>query len=72
MISFNKDTVLNIITGIFNGNIISEREEICLGGLTYNAEIISSDDYKGDKYVDLKFADGGLAKGVLRECFKVL
>ena len=74
MITFKKDTTLTVITDFdeTNDNILNELEDIFEEGEKVDATIINEETHKGEAYVDLQFADGSMALGVLRENFEVL
>jgi len=70
MITFKKDTELNIVESFDEANdVISEQcNETFKAGELVDGDIISRDG----KYVDLEFGDGTVALGVLRSCFTIV
>ena len=71
MITFKENTTLTIVDGFDEetDNITSETTETFNVGEKVDADIVS----ENGKYVDLQFGgSGGVAFGVLRECFDVI
>lgn len=70
MIKFKQDISLGVDDLDFAGCLINPRTFHFKKNEIVDVEITPMEDCK--EYVDLKFKDGGLAMGVLKDCFIVL
>ena len=68
MIRFREDMKINVATQIVGGNITEDEDMTFKKGDTIDAEIYNED---GD-YVDIGFASGWTAEGVLKDSIEVI